>query len=158
LIDVDLVKKVSDRLINQKLKVATAESCTGGLLAHTLTNISGSSNYFERGIISYSNQTKTELLDVPVDLLIKHGAVSEPVARLMADNIRIKSNVDIGISTTGIVGPTGGTENKPVGLVYIAVSTKGLTRVEKNLFTGNRLENKESSCNEALKLLYDVLR
>jgi len=158
MIDVDLVKKVSDRLINQKLKVATAESCTGGLLAHILTNISGSSNYFERGIVSYSNQTKTELLDVPVDLLIEHGAVSEPVARLMADNIRIKSNVDIGISTTGIAGPTGGTKEKPVGLVYIAVSTKDLTRVEKNLFTGNRLENKESSCNEALKLLYDVLR
>lgn len=158
MIDVDLVKKVSDRLINQKLKVATAESCTGGLLAHILTNISGSSNYFERGIVSYSNQTKTQLLDVPVDLLIEHGAVSEPVARLMADNIRIKSNVDIGISTTGIAGPTGGTKEKPVGLVYIAVSTKDLTRVEKNLFTGNRLENKESSCNEALKLLYDVLR
>lgn len=158
MIDVDLLKKVSDRLINQKLKVATAESCTGGLLAHTLTNISGSSDYFERGIISYSNQTKTELLDVPVDLLIEHGAVSEPVARLMADNIRMKSNVDIGISTTGIAGPTGGTKEKPVGLVFIAISTKDLTRVEKNLFTGNRLENKESSCNEALKLLYDVLR
>ena len=141
MIDVDLVKKVSDRLINQKLKVATAESYTGGLLAHILTNISGSSNYFEREIVSYSNQTKTQLLDVPVDLLIEHGAVSEPVARLMADNIRIKSNVDIGISTTGIAGPTGGTKEKPVGLVYIAVSTKDLTRVEKNLFTGNRLEN-----------------
>jgi nicotinamide-nucleotide amidase len=158
LIDKELLDKVSTLLKKQKLTVATAESCTGGLIAHTLTNISGSSDYFERGIVAYGNQTKTELLDIPVDLLIKQGAVSRPVARLMADNIRIKSKADIGLSTSGIAGPTGGKKEKPVGLVYIAISIQDLTRVEKNKFTGNRLEIKEQSCNAALQLLYDSLR
>lgn len=158
MIDEELVKEISDSLKRLKLKVAVAESCTGGLISHTLTNISGSSEYFERGIVTYSNIAKQELLDVPKNLLIKHGAVSEPVARVMADNVRIKSDVDIGIASTGIAGPTGGSEDKPVGLVYIAVSIKDLTRVEKNNFSGNRLEIKEQSCNAALQLLSDVLR
>ena len=158
LINVELLKKVSDLLINKKFTIGTAESCTGGLLANILTNISGSSNYFKQGVITYSNDSKKDLLDVPVELLINHGAVSEQVARSMADNMRIKSNVDIAISITGIAGPTGGTSEKPVGLVYIAVSTKDLTRVEKNIFDGDRKKIKENSCNEALNLVYDVLR
>ena len=158
MIDEKLVKEVSESLKRLKLKVAVAESCTGGLISHTLTNISGSSEYFERGVITYSNISKQELLDVPKNLLVKHGAVSEPVARAMADNVRIKSDVDIGIASTGIAGPTGGSEEKPVGLVYIAVSTDDITRVEKNNFSGNRLEIKEQSCNAALQLLLDVLR
>ena len=155
--DEQTLKRVSDLLKQKKLTVATAESCTGGLIAHSLTNISGSSDYFERGIVSYSNKAKIELLDVSEDLLIKHGAVSEQVAKEMAEGIRTKSNVNIGISTTGIAGPTGGTKEKPVGLVYIAVSTSDITIVKKFQFSGNRVQNKESTCSAALKMLLDVL-
>jgi nicotinamide-nucleotide amidase len=158
LIDEKLLDKVSNLLKKLKLTIATAESCTGGLIAHTLTNVSGSSDYFDRGIISYSNNAKIKLLDVSEELLKKYGAVSEQVAKAMVDGVRKKSNVDIGIATTGIAGPTGGTPNKPVGLVYIAISTSNSTCVKKYQFTGNRLENKEQTCNEALLLLYDYLK
>ena len=155
--DKELLKKVTTLLKKQKLTVATAESCTGGLIAHTLTNISGSSEYFDRGIISYSNTAKMELLDVPEDLLKKHGAVSEPVAKAMAQGVRTKSNVDIGIATTGIAGPTGGTKEKPVGLVYIVVSTSDKTEVKKFQFLGDRLQNKESTCTAAFQMLLNIL-
>lgn len=158
LIDEVLLKKISSLLIEKKLTIATAESCTGGLLAHTLTNISGSSNYFDRGVVSYSNRAKIELVDVPETLLKRYGAVSRQVAVAMAEGVREKSNVDIGISTTGIAGPTGGTKNKPVGLVYIALSTKEKTIVKRFKFSGNRLENKESACNAALQMLYSYLK
>ena len=102
MIDENLLKKVADLLKEKKLKIATAESCTGGLISHTLTNISGSSDYFDRGIVSYSNKSKTELLEVPEDIIKKYGAVSKQVAKIMAENIRKKSKVDIGIATTGI--------------------------------------------------------
>jgi PncC family amidohydrolase len=153
----DLINKVSNLLSEQKLTIATAESCTGGLIAHSLTNISGSSDYFDRGVISYSNQAKNELLDVPQNLLIEHGAVSEQVAKAMAEGVRKKSNVDIGISTTGIAGPSGGIKEKPVGLVYIGISTCDKTEVKKFQFSGSRLENKHSTCNAALLMLYEEL-
>ena len=153
--DEQTLKRVSDLLKQKKLTVATAESCTGGLIAHSLTNISGSSDYFERGIVSYSNDAKIELLDVSEDLLIKYGAVSKQVAKAMAESIRTKSNVDIGISTTGIAGPTGGTKEKPVGLVYISVSTSDETIVKKFQFSGDRLQNKESTCIAALQMLLE---
>ena len=155
--DKELLKKVSMLLKKQKITVATAESCTGGLIAHTLTNVSGSSNYFDRGIISYSNTAKMELLDVPEELFRKHGAVSKLVAKAMAKGVRIKSNVDIGIATTGVAGPTGGTKKKPVGLVYIAVSTSDKTEVKKFQFLGDRLQNKESTCIEALQMILNIL-
>ena len=155
--DKQLLKTFSILLKKQKLTVATAESCTGGLIAHTLTNVSGSSNYFDRGIISYSNTAKMELLDVPEELFRKHGAVSKPVAKAMAEGVRIKSNVDIGIATTGVAGPTGGTKKKPVGLVYIAVSTSDKTEVKKFQFLGDRLQNKESTCIEALQMILNIL-
>ena len=157
MIDEQTLKRVSDLLKQKKLTVATAESCTGGLIAHSLTNISGSSDYFERGIISYSNNAKTEVLDVPNDILQKYGAVSEQVAKAMAENVRVKSKVDIGVSTTGIAGPTGGTPEKPVGLVFIAMSTADETIVKKFQFTGDRLQNKVSTCNAALDLLFQYL-
>ena len=157
LIDEDLPDKISNMLKNQKLVIATAESCTGGLIAHTLTNISGSSEYFDRGIVSYSNRAKMELLDVPEDMLKKYGAVSKEVAKSMAKGVRIKSNVDIGISTTGIAGPTGGSKEKPVGLVFIAVSTERNTAVKKFNFSGDRSKNKKSTCDAALYMLLDVL-
>jgi nicotinamide-nucleotide amidase len=97
------------------------------------------------------------LLGVPEDLLIKHGAVSEQVAKAMAEGIRKKANVDIGLSTTGVAGPTGGTDEKPVGLVYIGISTKDFTTAEKFQFSGNRLQNKEEACNAALEIILDYI-
>jgi nicotinamide-nucleotide amidase len=158
LIDENILKKIKDYLIDKKLKIATAESCSGGLIAHTLTNISGSSVYFDRGIVSYSNNAKNELLNVSEKLLEEYGAVSEPIAKEMAENIRKISKVDIGISSTGIAGPTGGTKDKPIGLVYIGLSTKKNTIVKKYLFKGNRIDNKISTCNAALKMIYEYLR
>jgi nicotinamide-nucleotide amidase len=157
-IDGTLLNKISLILKKQNLKIATAESCTGGLIAHTLTNISGASDYFERGVVSYSNKSKTELLGVPEKLIDKYGAVSNPVAKAMADGIRVKSEVDIGISTTGIAGPTGGTKEKPVGLVFIAISTKDNVSVKKYQFGGNRIQNKYDTCKAALDMLYDNLK
>jgi len=157
-IDGTLLNKISIILKKQNLKIATAESCTGGLIAHTLTNISGASDYFDRGVVSYSNKSKTELLGVPKKLIDKYGAVSNPVAKAMADGIRVKSEVDIGISTTGIAGPAGGTKEKPVGLVFIAISTKDNVIVKKYQFGGNRIQNKYDTCKAALDMLYDNLK
>ena len=158
MVDESLLKKVSDLLKQKKLTIATAESCTGGLISHSLTNISGSSEYFDRGIISYSNNAKIQLLDVSKEDLINYGAVSKQVAEAMAEGVKIKSKVDIGISTTGIAGPTGGTKEKPVGLVYIGVAIEDKTIVKKFKFNGNRLENKDSTCNEALQMLFEILK
>ncbi|MEG0691738.1 MAG: CinA family protein [Oscillospiraceae bacterium] len=119
-----LANAVVSRFCEAKLKIATAESCTGGLVAAYLTSISGSSNVIECGIIAYANRIKQSQLNVSVEDLTVHGAVSKQVAIAMADSIRIKSNADFGVSTTGIAGPTGGTDEKPVGTVHIAVSTK----------------------------------
>ena len=157
MIDEHTLKRVSNLLKQKNYTIATAESCTGGLIAHSLTNISGSSDYFKRGIVSYSNEAKIELLDVSEDLLIKYGAVSIQVAQAMAESVRIKSKVDIGLSTTGIAGPTGDTNEKPVGLVYISISTSDETMVQKFEFSGDRLRNKESTCNAALDMLLNIL-
>jgi nicotinamide-nucleotide amidase len=157
LVDINLVNKVSDELKKQRQTVATAESCTGGLLAHTLTNISGSSDYFNRGVISYSNISKQELLDVPEQELQEYGAVSQQVAESMAKGIRQKASVDYGLATTGIAGPTGGTKDKPVGLVYIAIATKDHVIAKRFLFQGNRLTNKENTVTAILEMLLELL-
>jgi PncC family amidohydrolase len=157
LVDIKLVNKVSDELKKHQVTVATAESCTGGLLAHSLTNVSGSSEYFDQGVISYSNKAKIELLRVPEELIKKHGAVSKEVAEAMAQAIRQNASVDYGLATTGIAGPTGGTNDKPVGLVYIAIATKKSVVVKRFLFSGDRLTNKESTCIAALELLLEIL-
>ncbi len=157
MIDEELVEKVSKILSNKKIKVATAESCTGGLIAHTFTNISGSSDYFERGFVTYSNEAKMELLGVSAKDLKENGAVSRIVAESMAKGARKNSNADIGLSTTGIAGPAGGTPDKPVGLVYIAVSNSKEVIVKKFNFKGSRIENKYQTCNAAFKMLYDMI-
>jgi len=152
-----LLTSVADELTKQHLLIATAESCTGGLLAHLLTNISGSSVYFDRGVVTYSNTAKTALLGVPRDLLNQFGAVSEQTAAAMAVGIRQHAAVDIGISTTGIAGPTGGTPEKPVGLVYIGLATGKTVTVKRFVFSGDRLANKESTCTAALQLLLETV-
>lgn len=126
-------------LIEKRVKLAVAESCTGGLISKRLTDVSGSSACFDRGIVSYSNEAKMQLLKVPNDLIKTYGAVSSQVAIAMADGARRISNTELGIGVTGVAGPTGGTHEKPVGLVYIAISEKGKeTRCKGYNFAGNR--------------------
>ncbi len=158
MIDEESLKKISKILKDKKLKIATAESATGGLIANNFTNISGSSEYFDRGLVTYSNKAKMELLDVKKETLEKYGAVSKETAREMAEGVRKKSGVDIGVSTTGIAGPNGGTKEKPVGTVFIGLSTKKETIVDKYQFEDDRLENKENFCNAALDLIYETIR
>jgi nicotinamide-nucleotide amidase len=125
---VDLLSEAAallDRLRAQGLRLATAESCTGGLIAALFTEIAGSSDVVERGFVTYSNAAKTELLGVADDLLTRHGAVSEPVARAMVQGALAHSHADIAVSVTGVAGPGGGTDAKPVGLVHIAALRKG---------------------------------
>jgi nicotinamide-nucleotide amidase len=133
--------------------VSVAESCTGGLLAHRLTQIPGSSNYFERGVVVYSNASKNQVLHVPYELIEQHGAVSAPVAITMAEQIRLLSHSDFGIGITGIAGPDGGNEQKPVGLVFVALADLNVTRVEKYHFPPGRDRIKFMASQAALNLL-----
>lgn len=149
----ELEAAVARLLLAQKKTVAVAESCTGGLLANKLTNISGSSGYFERGIVSYSNEAKMQILGVQQSTLEQHGAVSAETAVEMAEGVRRSSGTDFGVSTTGIAGPTGGTKDKRVGLIYIGVATAGDASAKKFLFTKDRLQNKERFVQAALNLL-----
>lgn len=134
--------------------VATAESCTGGLIASTITNVSGSSAIFHRGYVTYANEAKAELLGVEPDLITCHGAVSEPVARAMAEGCLRESRADHAIAVTGIAGPTGGSEDKPVGTVFIAVASRQTgTLVRHECFTSDRVSFKQRTTRAALDLL-----
>lgn len=148
-----LEEAVGTLLRNDGKTIAVAESCTGGLVAHRLTNVSGSSGYFERGVVTYSNRAKQELLGVPEELLARHGAVSPEVAVAMAEGIRRLANTDLGLSTTGIAGPTGGTSTKPVGLVYIGFSNGRESVCKRCLFAFDRLTNKERAATAALDMV-----
>lgn len=130
-----LAKDVLDKARAQNLHIATAESCTGGLVAGLLTEIAGASDVFERGFVVYSNKAKVALLGVSADLIAIHGAVSEPVARAMAEGAIRHSNVQLAVAVTGIAGPGGGSAEKPVGLVHIAAAREGRTLLhERHLF------------------------
>ena len=143
---------VGDLLRERKLTIAVAESCTGGLLASRLTDVPGSSDYVERGIVCYSNRSKTELLGVPEEMIREHGAVSEPVARAMAEAVRERARTNIGIGVTGIAGPGGGTPQKPVGTVAIAVVADGDARVRTFQFIGGRDMVKFQAAQSALNM------
>ena len=138
--------------------LVTAESCSGGLIAHRVTNVSGSSEYFLGGVVAYSNKAKVQLLRVPKADLAAHGAVSEQVARHMAEGVRRRFRADYGIGVTGIAGPQGGTPEKPVGLVFIAVAAPEATAVLRNHFHGTRSAIKEETAERALKMLLEVLK
>lgn len=144
-------------LRQRKQTLAVAESCTGGLLAHRLTNVSGSSDYFLGGVVAYSNAAKRALLGVAASVLEREGAVSEAVAREMASGVRRLFGADIGVGITGIAGPTGGTPEKPVGLVYIALAAEGVVRCERHIWPHDRLGNKEASAQRALEMLLEYL-
>jgi nicotinamide-nucleotide amidase len=133
--------------------LSVAESCTGGLICNRITNIPGSSKYFERGVISYSNRSKTELLGVPPLMLERYGAVSAEAAEAMALGIRRLSGSDLGLSVTGIAGPEGGTPEKPVGLVYIALAWEGGVKSKEYRFFEDRLANKRRSSLLALEMV-----
>ena len=143
-----------ESLIRKKLTIAAAESCTGGLLSNRLTDVSGSSACFKAGVIVYANEAKESFLGVAGRTLKLHGAVSAPVAIEMARAIKHYACADIGISITGIAGPTGGTKNKPVGLVYIALARKGQATLVKELrFKGSREEIKFQTSQVALDII-----
>jgi nicotinamide-nucleotide amidase len=147
----DLLEAVLGKLLKEReLKIATAESCTGGLIGNIITNISGSSKYFERGIICYSNAAKVELLKVDEDVIAENGAVSLEVAMQMAEGVKSTSGADIGLSTTGIMGPTGATADKPVGLVYIGYCDEKVCTAKKFIFGDDRLLNKQRTAQAAL--------
>jgi nicotinamide-nucleotide amidase len=144
---------VGEMLRSRTLTIAVAESCTGGLIASRLTDVPGSSSYVERGVVCYSNRAKTELLGVPESLIADHGAVSEPVARAMAEAIRDHAHTDVGIGVTGIAGPGGGTAEKPVGTVVIAVAVGNDVRVGTSKFFGDREQVKFQAAQAALNQL-----
>lgn len=150
-------RKVGMLLREQRMKIATAESCTAGLLAKRFTDISGSSEWFERGFVTYSNEAKNELLGVPFELIDTHGAVSPEVAEAMATGALRNSRAQVAISITGIAGPTGGTDEKPVGLVYIGYADRKLTTHKKHLFGDDRSVNRERSATAAITLLLEQL-
>ena len=154
----EIIEDIITEFTNRKITLAIAESCTGGYISNMFTNISGASKVFERGIICYSNASKVALLNVDPESINQHGAVSETVAKQLANNIRVLSNVDIGIGITGIAGPTGGTPEKPVGLVYIGISTFDRSFVEKHHFNVDRITFKAKILEKILLLLQNYLK
>ncbi len=151
--DQTLEEVVGGLLLKRKKTIAVAESCTGGLIGARFTNISGSSKYFERGVITYSNPAKTELLSVPKEIIEKYGAVSEQVAILMAEGVRNLAKTDYGLSVTGIAGPTGGTPQKPVGLVFVGFAHENDSFAQRFMFGEDRNSNRERASQAALNLV-----
>ncbi|MGI9862443.1 competence/damage-inducible protein A [Moorella naiadis] len=145
-------------LAARRLTLAVAESCTGGLLAHRVTNIPGSSDYFLGGLVTYSNEAKVKFLGVEPEVLAAHGAVSSEVAAAMASGVRRAVGTDIGIGITGIAGPGGGSPEKPVGLVYLGIDFQGRVEVRRELFLGQRESIKWQSTQSALDFLWRSLR
>ena len=157
--DQDNLEAVIGRLLRGRgWRLALAESCTGGLMAHRITNVAGSSDYYLGGVNSYSNDLKMALLGVPESILAEHGAVSPETARAMAAGIRRATGAEVGLSATGIAGPGGGTAEKPVGLVYLGVDLPGYNQVERRIFPLDRIGNKESAAQAGLTLLWQALQ
>ncbi len=154
---VELAERLQGRCLGRSLTVATAESCTGGLVAHLLTEVAGASGYVVGGVVAYADRTKRAILGVPAALLEAHGAVSAQVARAMAAGAREHLAADFAVAVTGIAGPGGGTEAKPVGLTYVAVAGPDGIEVRRHAWTGDRGENKRASARAALELLLEVV-
>lgn len=147
-----LVADLAAQLQARGWQMATAESCTGGLIAATCTEVSGSSAWFERGFVTYSNQAKTDLLGVDAALITAHGAVSEPVARAMAEGALARSRAQVAVAVTGVAGPTGGSADKPVGTVWLAWATQGqATRALRCQFNGDRAAVRWATVEQAVR-------
>ena len=142
--------------INKNLTITTSESCTGGMISSAIVHVNGSSKMFKSSVIVYSNEMKSKMLNIPYDLIIKNGAVSEIVASNMAEKSLKLSRADLSIAVTGIAGPTGGSASKPVGLVWIAIGTKNKIVTKKYVFNGNRLKVRQRTTYEALKLANEI--
>ena len=150
---VQLASELQTACLDRRLTLSTAESCTGGLVAHLITEVAGSSRYFRGGVVSYSNEAKLELLEVPREVLEAHGAVSAQVARAMAEGAAQRFGSDLAIAVTGIAGPDGGTPAKPVGLTYVAVESEAYSAVKKHEWPYDREGNRLASVGAALDLL-----
>lgn len=149
--------KLIQELKNRGLKITTAESCTGGLLASRLVDVPGASSVFERGYITYSEKAKVEELGVSLKTIEQFGVVSEDVAREMVVGVANKASADIALSITGIAGPDGGTKEKPVGLVFIGCYVKGVSQVQKKFFSGTRTQVREKAAIEAIMFACEIL-
>jgi nicotinamide-nucleotide amidase len=145
-----LTAQVAEQLLTKKLQLATAESCTGGLIAAACTDLAGSSVWFERGFVSYSNAAKTELLGVPADLIEAQGAVSEPVVRAMVEGALRHSRAQVAVAVTGVAGPGGGSPDKPVGTVWFGWATPDGVVTDKRCFDGDRQQVREATVQHAL--------
>lgn len=152
---VAMAARLGERCLALDRRIATVESCTGGLVAHLITEIPGSSNWFVGGFVTYSNALKSDTVGVPTDVLTAHGAVSAQVAMAMATGGRERTGADLAVAVTGIAGPDGGTPSKPVGLTYIAVADTVGVAVKRHVWTGDRSANKRDSAGAALSLLLE---
>jgi nicotinamide-nucleotide amidase len=151
------VQVVAERLLKHRQKVCTAESCTGGLIAKTFTDLAGSSDWFERGFVTYSNAAKNEMLAVPVSLIDDYGAVSEAVATAMANGALRHSKADYSIAVTGVAGPGGGSDDRPVGTVWIAVASAEQMVARRYQFDGDRQAVRVATMQSAFELLLDLV-
>jgi len=151
------VQAVADRLLKHRQKVCTAESCTGGLIAKTFTDLAGSSDWFERGFVTYSNVAKTDMLAVPASLIEDYGAVSEAVATAMASGALRHSQADYSIAVTGVAGPGGGSDDKPVGTVWIAVASAEQMVARRYQFDGDRQAVRAATLITAIEELLDLV-
>ena len=152
------MKNLVKKLIKKKLRISFAESCTGGMLACSITSISGASKVFSLGLITYSNQAKIKVLNVNKNIIKKYGAVSAECCEAMVKNLAKISKAQINVSVTGIAGPDGGTKNKPVGLVYIAVKKSNKILITKNIFKQkNRNSIQKATVKRSLKIIYSLI-
>lgn len=152
-----LVQELANRLLAHRQKVCTAESCTGGLIAKTCTDLAGSSDWFERGFVTYSNQAKSEMLAVPASLIEDYGAVSEAVATAMASGALRHSEADFSVAVTGVAGPAGGSDDKPVGTVWISVASAEQLVAKRYQFDGDRQAVRAATLVTALEVLLDLV-
>ena len=152
-----LEKTIGDHLRNRGWILSIAESCTGGLISDRITNVPGSSDYFEGGMVTYSNESKAKHLGIPLDYIKRYGAVSPQVARKMAQGVRKAFHTTFGLSTTGVAGPTGGTKRSPIGRVFIGFTKGRRTWVKKEDLKGSRREIKEKASKKALQFFYETL-
>lgn len=156
--ELSLEEQVVKLLQEKKIKISTTESCTGGFLAGTIVNVSGASEVFDEGYITYSNAAKHKILGVKKGTLEQYGAVSEETAKEMAEGCAKAAGTQIAVGITGIAGPTGGTKEKPVGLVYMGCYYKEKAKVKKFIFSGDRTQVRKQSVEEALKFILERLK
>ncbi|KRP05407.1 MAG: damage-inducible protein CinA [Pelagibacteraceae bacterium BACL20 MAG-120920-bin64] len=154
----NLANKLVKKLIQKKLKISFAESCTGGMLSSAITSVSGSSKVFNLGLVTYSNKAKIDILKVPKRIISKYGSVSNECCLLMVKNLSKISKANISVSVTGIAGPNGGTKLKPVGLVYIGIKKGNKIIVQKNLFKNkNRISIQKTTVNSVLQIINKII-